>query len=259
MRGSRAPSILERIVERKRVRVRQLKAARGAPQGDPGPARGFGEALHRSRGVRLVAEFKRASPSAGAINTEADPVTVARGYEDGGAAAISVLTEEDFFRGSFSDLEAARRGCSIPVLAKDFVVDRWQIGEARRWGADAVLLIVRVLDPSELREFIGEAAEAGLAALVEAYSAQEVETALDAGARIVGINNRDLDTMQVDVCRTQVLCRGIPEGIITVAESGIRSREDMEFVSRCGVDAVLVGEALMRGADPSERVRELLG
>ncbi len=172
---------------------------------------------------------------------------------------MSVLTEHDFFGGSLRDLWDARGACSLPVLLKDFVLDRKQVSEARRWGADAVLLIVRILQESELRELMAEVQSHGMNALVEVHSEAEVDAALDAGARLVGINNRDLDTMEVDIRRTEALAGRIPPGVVTVSESGIRSRADLESVAGYGVDAVLVGEALMKSADPGRGVKELTG
>ncbi len=250
---------LQEIVARKRESLESPREP--LPEGgrEPGEPRGFLEALVRGGPVRVVAEFKRASPSAGVLNRDADAATVARGYEAAGAVAMSVLTERDFFSGCLRDLWDARAACSLPVLLKDFVLERKQVVEARRWGADAVLLIVRILEESELRGLIAEVRSHGMNAVVEAHSEAEVDAAIGAGARIVGINNRDLDTMQVDIRRTEALAGRVPAGVVTVSESGIRSRADLEFVAGCGVDAVLIGEALMRSAEPGRGVKELTG
>ncbi len=221
-------------------------------------ARGF-EAALRAGELSLIAEIKRASPSAGAINTTIDPAERARTYEAAGARALSVLTEPVFFKGSLDDLAAARAACTLPVLRKDFLCEPFHLAEARAHGADAVLLIVAALDPSELADLHAEAREVGLDVLVEVHEADEVGIALDAGARIIGINTRDLATLSVDPSQIERVRPQIPNGIATVAESGIKGRADVEAFAALGIDAILVGEALMRAEDVAATIRELLG
>lgn len=221
-------------------------------------ARSFEQAL-RADGLSLIAEIKRASPSAGAINPDIDPAERARTYQAAGARALSVLTEPDSFRGSIEDLAAARRACELPVLRKDFLCEALHLAEARAHGADAVLLIVAALAPAELQELHAEATELGLDVLVEVHEEDEVGIALDAGARIVGINTRNLATLQVDPGQIAKIRPAIPDGPTVVAESGIKTRADVEPFDALGIDAILVGETLMRASDVAATVRDLLG
>jgi len=216
------------------------------------------EAALRAPGIGVVAEVKRASPSAGAI-AEADPGELAARYERGGAAAVSVLTEPRHFGGSLADLRAARRTTTLPILRKDFIVHPAQILEARAAGADAVLLIAAALEESEVRGLLSVAGDLGLSALVEAHDRRDLVKALDAGARIVGLNARDLETMEVDPDGVLALLGEVPPGPVRVLESGISTREQVRRAERAGADAVLVGEALMRSADPEATLRELAG
>jgi indole-3-glycerol phosphate synthase len=209
-------------------------------------------------GISIVAEIKRASPSAGAI-ADADAAARAASYERGGAAALSVLTDGRHFGGSLDDLTAARVASRLPILRKDFIVDPVQIAEARAAGADAVLLIAAALSDGELRELTASAADQGLGALVEVHSAPEVERAVGAGARIVGVNSRDLETLRVDLGGALGLLQQVPRDVVRVLESGVSTREHVLRAQEAGADAVLVGEALMRAADPVVKVRELLG
>jgi indole-3-glycerol phosphate synthase len=222
--------------------------------------RPFAAALRavRHTGPAIIAEFKRASPSAGAISPAADPAATAAAYEGGGAAAISVVTEPDRFCGSFDDLRAARAAVALPVLCKDFIVDDYQVWEAAAEGADAVLLIVAALGLDRLRRAIGLARELGLAALVEVHDEAEGAAAIAAGADVIGINNRDLRSFAVDIATAPRVRSSLPAGIFTVAESGYATWED---VSTCGtgIDAILVGEALMRAADVDAVLRALRG
>lgn len=221
--------------------------------------RPFNEALVRP-GLSLIAEFKRRSPSAGQIAAEAvDVATQVSAYERGGAAALSVLTDEAHFGGSLADLRAARAACGMPILRKDFIVDPYQLYEAAVNGADAVLLIVAALSDEELRSLHEEARAIDLDCLVEVHDAEELERALEAGADVIGINNRNLDDMSVDVATTYELMPDVPAGKTVVAESGISSREELEELDRVGVDAVLIGSALMQVPDPEAKVRELTG
>jgi indole-3-glycerol phosphate synthase len=221
--------------------------------------RPFNEALTRP-GLSLIAEFKRRSPSAGALAPETiDIATQVSAYERGGAAALSVLTDEPHFGGSLADLRAARAACGMPIIRKDFIVDRYQLYEAAVNGADAVLLIVAALGDDDLRAFYTEARSIDLDCLVEVHDAEELERALEAGAEVIGINNRNLDDMSVDVATTYELMPDVPAGKTVVAESGISGREELEELDRVGVDAVLIGGALMAAEDPEAKARELSG
>ena len=223
-----------------------------------GRDRPFSEALVRP-GLSLIAEFKRRSPSAGAIAASADLAEQVGAYERGGAAALSILTEEGSFGGSLEDLLAAREACDLPILRKDFLVDPYQLYEAAVYGADAVLLIVRALDDEQLRSIQDEARELDLDCLVEVHDAAELERALQLDPDAIGINNRDLDSGVVDTRTTYELMPDVPAGKTVVAESGITGRDELEELERIGVDAVLIGEALMRSPDPEALARELSG
>jgi indole-3-glycerol phosphate synthase len=218
--------------------------------------RPFGEALVRP-GLSLIAEFKRRSPSAGEIRAGATPVEMARAYEEGGAAALSVLTDDRHFGGSLEDLRAARAACVLPVLQKDFIVDPYQLYEAAVAGADAVLLIVAALDAESLARLYDDARGLDLDCIVEVHDEPELETALTVDAEVLGINNRDLDDFTVDVGTTFELMPDVPAGKAVVSESGIAERSTLEELERVGVDAVLIGESLMRADDPAAKVREL--
>ena len=218
--------------------------------------RPFGEALTRP-GLSLIAEFKRRSPSAGEIRAGVEPADIARAYEQGGAAALSVLTDTDHFGGSLEDLAAARAACALPILQKDFIVDPYQLYEAATAGADAVLLIVAALPQRELAALYEEARGLDLDVVVEVHKEQELEDALTVNAEVLGINNRDLDDFSVDVNTTFELITDVPAGKTVVSESGISDRATLEELERVGVDAVLIGEALMRAQDPAAKVREL--
>jgi len=206
----------------------------------------------------VIAEVKRRSPSRGDIRIDLDPAALAVAYAAGGACAISVLTEPHHFAGSPADLLAVRAAVELPVLRKDFVTTAYQVWEARAWGADAVLLIVAALEPAELRALLDETAEAGLDALVEVHTVAEAEVAAAAGASLVGVNARDLATLQVDPGRFADVRRALPGGTVLVAESGIRDRAEVQAAGDAGADAVLVGETLVRADDPTKAVRDLL-
>jgi indole-3-glycerol phosphate synthase len=223
-----------------------------------GEDRPFNEALTRP-GLSLIAEFKRRSPSAGAIDAQADVSDRARAYERGGAAALSVLTDEAHFGGSLEDLRAARAACDLPILRKDFIVDTYQLYEAAVSGADAVLLIARALGQEHLARLVETAGDLDLDCLVEVHDAEELERALETGAEVIGINNRDLDSGRVEVSTTYELMPDVPAGKTVVSESGISDRSELEELDRVGVDAVLIGEALMRAADAEAKTRELAG
>jgi indole-3-glycerol phosphate synthase len=253
-------SILERILHDKRAEVGRLAPWRAAlrKQAEASQAaRDFAGALRREGEVVVVAEVKRRSPSAGWIRRELNAAGLASAYEHGGASAVSVLTDGPGFGGSREDLESARAAVAVPVLRKDFIVDAVQVYESRAMGADAVLLIVRALEPAALGALIGLAAELGMCALVEAHDRAELERALKAGARVVGINNRDLTRFETDLSVAESLAADVPEEIVVVGESGIRTAADVDRLGSAGVDAVLVGESLVRADDPVEAVRVL--
>jgi len=255
---------LDGLLEERRKSVARTKAKRSltevrAAAREIGPRRDFAGALLTGMRPSIIAEFKRASPSAGPIAAEADPRSVAMAYERGGAAALSVLSEPERFHGSFDDLRAARSATSLPVLCKDFVIDDYQIWEAAANGADAILLIVAAMSPSELRTRIALVIEAGMTPLVEVHDERELETAIGAGAPVIGVNNRDLRTFVVDASTAIRLRTRIPKGIVTVAESGYRTAGDLAECGGAGYDAVLIGEALMRDADPANALSNLRG
>lgn len=208
-------------------------------------------------GMSVIAEIKRRSPSAGQLRAEVDVAEIAKAYERGGASALSVLTEGPHFGGSLEDLRAARAACDLPILRKDFIVDPFQLHEAAEAGADAVLLIVAALSPDQLVSLRLQAAQLGLDALVEVHDERELQIALDAGAEIVGVNNRDLRDFSVDVERTFALLEQMPAGVTVVSESGIGSAEQLPRLAEAGVAAVLVGEALMRADDPAAALASL--
>jgi indole-3-glycerol phosphate synthase len=222
------------------------------------PARGFGRALREAERPAVIAEFKRASPSAGQI-ADADLAEHVRAYEAGGATAISVLTEPTRFGGAVADLEASRLACSIPVLRKDFLVHPAQVIESRASGADAVLLIAAALTELELKALLSAAEDLGMDALVETHSREDLDRALATDAPIVGVNARDLETLEVDVDRALALLPEIPGDRFSVLESGVSSREQVERALEAGAGGVLVGEALMRATDPMTMIRELRG
>jgi indole-3-glycerol phosphate synthase len=222
-----------------------------------GPVRGFGAALRARPEVAVIAEVKRASPSKGLLAPDLDPAGLAQAYQDGGAAALSVLTDREFFRGSPEDLASARAASALPVLRKDFTVAAADVLDARCMGADAVLLIAAALSPTEVTELMTLAATVGLDALVEVHDEAEAEQALLSGAAVIGINQRDLVTFEVDPARAARVARILPDGVIRVAESGIRDGDDMRRLADAGFDAVLVGEALVTAPDPAAALREL--
>ena len=220
--------------------------------------RPFKEALVRP-GVSVICEFKRRSPSAGDIRAGAEVAEIVGAYERGGAAALSIVTETSSFGGSVEDLLAAWESSDLPVLRKDFVVDSYQLLEAAVYGADAVLLIVAALDPNHLADLHAEAQSLDLDTLVEVHDEEDLEVALELGVDVIGINNRDLRSLKVDLATTEELITDVPAGKTVVAESGYSSREQIEELERIGVDAVLIGEAIMGSADPEQAVRDLCG
>jgi indole-3-glycerol phosphate synthase len=243
-------------VEERRARTPQADLeSRLTSRGDDRP---FSEALVRP-GLSVIAEFKRRSPSAGAISDSATVAEQVSAYERGGAAALSVLTDERHFGGSLEDLRAARAACDLPILRKDFIVDPYQLFEAAVYGADAVLLIARALDDAALSEMYETARGLDLDCLVEVHDGEELERALRLDADVIGINNRNLDGGVVDVATTYELMPDVPAGKTVVAESGISTRAEMDELERVGVDAVLIGTALMGATDPEALTRELTG
>lgn len=221
------------------------------------PTRGFEAALASVDGLGVIAEVKRRSPSKGPLNPDLDPADLARRYEQGGATCLSVLTDVDFFGGSPDDLRHARSACALPVLRKDFTVTAADVCDARLMGADAVLLIAAALDDSELADFHALAGEIGLDALVEIHDEAELERALAISATLVGVNQRDLVTFEVDTDRAVRMAPQMPEGVIRVAESGVRGVDDATLLADAGYHAVLVGESLVTHGDPIEGVRSL--
>jgi len=258
-------NILDTIVAEKRQEVARLRAQAGRIKQAAATRkdfRDFAGALHHKDRVSLIAEVKKASPSAGVIREDFDPVAIARAYAAGGASALSVLTDKKFFQGRLGYLEMIREAVPLPLLRKDFVIDELQVYEAVAHGADAVLLIVAILDDAKLRDLRAMAEQVRLSALVEVHDEGELDRALQAGAAIIGINNRDLRTFRVSLDTTRLLAAKLRSGAcadrILVAESGINARADVERVRQAGVDAILVGESLMRSGDIAGKVRELL-
>ena len=248
---------LEEILARARVEVaRRKQEVPLETVANALPRRAFVDALTRP-GLSLIAEHKRRSPSAGAIREDLELEDVVGAYERGGALALSILTEGPSFGGSLEDLRAARAASSLPILRKDFIVDPYQVQESLAWGADAVLLIVAALSERELVVLHDLAADLGLAALVEVHDQLELEAAIDVGAKLVGINNRDLTTLAVDTNRTFELLGQLRGGAVIVAESGYSTREQLDELAGAGLDAVLIGEALMRAPDIEAATREL--
>ncbi len=224
---------------------------------DLGPARGFRSALASVQGIGVISEIKRRSPSKGDLHPGLDPAQMAADYVAGDATCLSVLTDEEFFGGTPEDLQAARSAVGVPVLRKDFTVSAVDVVDARRMGADAVLLIVAALDDAELKDFAALASQIGLDCLVETHDEREVERALAVGANLVGVNQRDLVTFKVDTERACRVGAMIPDGVVSVAESGITGPEDIPRLLATGFDAVLVGESLVKSADPQHAVRDL--
>jgi len=265
-------NILDKIVDQKKREVAKL-SERIIAVGDlrdamleHGERRDFIAALRQPRfgNIGLIAEVKKASPSAGVICPDFDPVRIATAYEAAGASCLSVLTDEQFFQGSLDYLRQIRAAVKLPLLRKDFIIDERQILEAIEWGADAILLIVAILNDSQLRHFHSLAVESGLAVLVEVHDAFELERALKISPALIGVNNRNLKTFKVDLAATEDLAAILrstknPLPHLLVAESGIHSRAEVDRLKRCGADAILVGESLMRDGDMKLKVRELIG
>ncbi len=260
-------TILEKIVEAKRRRVETARAAieldemkqRASAARETSERYRFSNALLDRSPANIIAEFKRASPSRGIINDSVDPANVARQYRSGGAAAISVLTEEDFFKGTIDDLHAVRGAVDLPILRKDFVIDEFQIYESAAAGADAILLIVAALEVGNLQAFHSQADELGLDALVEVHDEKEMAIAADIGSRLIGVNNRNLHTFEVSLDVSRRLVGLAPPDALLVAESGIRTRNEVLELRGLGYSGFLVGESLMRSLESGFAVSELAG
>jgi indole-3-glycerol phosphate synthase len=262
--SSRSQNILDRIVEARRASVAHRKrvlpevALKLAVEKKVAPPRDFAEALARAGEINIISELKKASPSRGVIREEYAPAVLAASLEEAGAAALSVLTEEDFFSGSLGDLKEASRVTKIPILRKDFIVDPWQVWETRAAGADSFLLIAAVLNDVEFLELLELGRTLKMEPLVEVHSREELERVLAAGARIIGVNNRDLRDFQVHLETSLGLAEGIPEECIAVSESGLRTHDDLVRLQRAGFDAFLIGEHVMQSDDPAVALRALL-
>ncbi len=256
--------ILQRIVQAKRAElardIEALPMRRVVEMAGSAPVpRDFLAALRRPGRLNVIAEIKRASPSRGGIRAEADVGAMARAYGEGGAVALSVLTERQFFLGDPAHLAEAKNAAPLPALRKDFIVDEYQVYQSRALGADAFLLIARLLEAKNLERLIGVGRSLEMEALVEVHAEDEVRAALDAGARIVGVNNRDLATLQINLECSLRLAALLPESVVRVSESGIESRADLLRLRQAGYDAYLVGERLMRDSDPAAALRALIG
>ena len=259
-----AATILDKIIATKRQEIDQARENVSIEQlqsqlTESPPPRDFFQALEGSGPIRLIAEVKKASPSAGIIRQDFDPVAIAQTYAAHGASCISVLTDQSYFQGSLDYLREVRSAVEIPVLRKDFIIDSYQLLEARAAGADAVLLIAECLDDCNLRKLHNEAVELGMTPLVELYDPENLPRVLEAGASLIGVNNRNLHTFEVDLGHTLKLRQQIPDSCVLVGESGIKNREDVLRLEQAGVDAILVGESLMREADIGAAVDSLLG
>jgi indole-3-glycerol phosphate synthase len=262
--SSRSRNILDRIVEARRASVAHRKrvlpdvALKMAVEKKVAPPRDFPGALAQAGKINIISELKKASPSRGVIREEYAPAVLAANLEEAGAAALSVLTEEDFFSGSLGDLKEASRVTKIPILRKDFIVDPWQVWETRAAGADSFLLIAAVLHDAELRDLLDLGRTLKMEALVEVHSGEELQRVLDAGAQIIGVNNRDLRDFHVHLETSLSLADAIPEECVAVSESGLRTYDDLARLQRAGFDAFLIGEHVMQSTDPAAALRALL-
>lgn len=257
-------TILDNIVATKRAEIAAAKSARpwedlAAQLDDAPPVRSFFDALAAPGPIKLIAEVKKASPSQGIIRADFDPVAIAKTYAAHGATCISVLTDQQYFQGSLDFLRRIRDEVNVPLLRKDFVIDSYQLIEARVAGADAVLLIAECLDDCNLRKLHNEAIDLEMTPLVEFYEPENLQRVLDTGASLIGINNRDLHTFAVDLQHTIRLCQQLPKDVVVVGESGIRSHSDVQMLEEAGVAALLVGEHLMAQHDIGAAVESLLG
>lgn len=265
MRTLPQDSFLARIVAGKRAELAKAKAAEPLERWIDDlvalpPPRDFAAALRRSPGdpIRVVAEVKKASPSKGVIREDFDPVAIARAYAENGAAALSVLTDREWFQGGLEHLDAVRKAVKLPILRKDFTLDPYHVYEARRHGADAVLLIAALLDDGALNDLMSLTQSLRMCAVVEVHDSGELDRALKAGSKVVGINNRDLVTFETDLAVTGRLLPAIPREVVRISESGIRTRAQVAALAAAGADAVLVGESLVQSADPGAALKALL-
>lgn len=255
------PDILARIVETKREEIVRTSAHRAALERIAGERRGTQRGFRRAlagKPIAIIAEIKKASPSKGTFTEDFDPAAIATLYEGAGAACLSVLTDERYFRGGLRDLEAARNATGLPAIRKDFIIDRVQIAEAAAHGADAILLIAAILDVRTMQSLREYAESLGIDVLVEAHDAEELRAALDSGATLVGVNNRNLHTFAVTLETSLALAPMFPSGVLRVSESGIQSRADVQLLRAAGYSAFLIGERLMKAGDPAAALRELL-
>ncbi|MBW1689605.1 MAG: indole-3-glycerol phosphate synthase TrpC [Deltaproteobacteria bacterium] len=253
-------SRLAQILAEKCKEVDRLKKG-GVPRNrdnDVPPIRDFKGAISRSDRINLIAEIKFASPSAGIIREKSNPITIGQIYEDAGAAAISLLTDKTFFRGDSDHLPRLKESISLPILRKDFIIDEIQVRESFLLGADAVLLIVRLLSQQQLKELLGICHDHGMEALIEVHDRQDLNVAIRCGAEIIGINNRDLDTLEVNIETTLELAPLVPDGHIVVSESGVKNRGDLQLLKQAGIHAVLVGTVLMKSGDIGKKAREFI-
>ncbi len=253
-------SRLLEILDEKKREVALLKK-NGLPERGPEKGveiRDFQKALSTPSRINLIAEIKFASPSAGVIREKTDPLSIGKMYEKEGASAISLLTDQKFFGGSLDNLNPLKKAVSLPILRKDFIIDEIQIRESLNHGADAILLIVRILSRPQLKDLLTVAEECGLHVLTEIHTREELDIAMECGAQIIGINNRNLDTFVVDIQTTLEIAPRIPKGYVVVSESGIATEEDIRRVKPCGVQAVLVGTSIMKSPDPADMVKRLV-
>ncbi len=252
-------SALHKIISEKHKEVERLKSlgASGWSEHRALPVRDFTSAIS-SAGISLIGEIKFASPSSGIISRSKDPVSMGRIYEKAGAAAVSLLTDKPFFKGDLNNLPVLKRKISLPVLRKDFIIHEIQIRESYLWGADAVLLIVRILPDPLLKSLLASCKDLGMAALTEVHNREDLQRAIDAGAGLIGINNRDLDTFEINLDTTKGLAPMVPRDCTVVSESGIKDGNDIKALTKYGVRAVLVGTSLMKCNNIMEKARELV-
>jgi indole-3-glycerol phosphate synthase len=253
------PQFLDAIVATKKEEVRRLYLQKSGKAGRSSPKRPFIEAIANAAGLAVIAEVKKASPSKGVISASFDPIAIADTYEKGGAAAISVLTDEKYFQGSLRYLEAVREKVTLPVLRKDFIIDPMQVFESAQIGADAMLLIVAILDMNQMRELYSAAMELSIDPLIEVHTMKECDRALKLSPlpQLIGINNRDLSTFETDVSTTLSIKKNIPPEVMVISESGIGTKEQAQTLFRAGVKGILAGESLMRSPDPAGLIKEL--
>jgi indole-3-glycerol phosphate synthase len=253
------PQFLDAILATKKEEVRRLRSQKFGSAGRSSPKRPFIEAIANAAGLAVIAEVKKASPSKGVIAASFDPIAIADTYEKGGATAVSVLTDEKYFQGSLRYLEGVREKVTLPVLRKDFIIDPVQVLESAQTGADAMLLIVAILDMNQMRELYFAAMELSLDPLIEVHTMKECEMVwkLSPLPRLIGINNRDLTTFKTDISTTLSIIKNIPRDTVVISESGVGTKEQAQALFRAGVKGILAGESLMRSPDPAALIREL--